>query len=99
MCERVRFSPEAALELHKGLYKAKLQSLVRTACLGAVLLDLCTVWMYCCAYCLLMVVLPAWVGRAACGLKMDAVGGGWQGWVSLRMTEAVPGTHHADCFT
>lgn len=27
LCDRVRFSPEAALELHKGLYKAKLMTL------------------------------------------------------------------------
>uniref|UniRef100_A0A7S0S6E9 Uncharacterized protein n=1 Tax=Chlamydomonas leiostraca TaxID=1034604 RepID=A0A7S0S6E9_9CHLO len=28
LCERVRFSPEAALELHKGLYKTKLNTLL-----------------------------------------------------------------------
>ncbi len=31
LCDRVRFSPEAALELHKGIYRSKLNALVRRA--------------------------------------------------------------------
>ncbi len=34
LCDRVRFSPEAALELHKSLYKTKLMTLVRACVRG-----------------------------------------------------------------